>query len=125
IHGIDSERGAGEGRLASHQVGIGLEGTGSLTFEWSFKPRCELGMSGDSGTWIFTETGKLLGMIWGFNYLTGMVYYTPIYMVSDHITRVLEAQDMWVPEIQHLIPNDSGYGTPPSSRGISEPNLGA
>ncbi|KAI9821065.1 MAG: hypothetical protein M1827_003798 [Pycnora praestabilis] len=109
IHGVGSHTGAGEGRLISSTVPMDFDGRG-VSNEWSFRRRGKLGLNGDSGTWIFTENGKLLGMIWGYNDRTGTTYYTPIYAIFDHIKAVTGAIDLQVLDIQHMT-----LSSPPSS----------
>ncbi|KAI9877020.1 MAG: hypothetical protein M1830_005015, partial [Pleopsidium flavum] len=92
----------------------------TTTRAWPFYPRARygLGTRGDSGTWIFTEDGGVLGMITSYNHMAHMTYYTPIYVVFEHIKQVSGATEVRLPTehdyLAHAIPvpDDSGDESP-------------
>ena len=110
IHGRGCESGLGDGHL-SRAASIFSIGEMEPTIEWSFRPRGTLGIGGDSGAWIFTELGTLLGQIFARDTYTGMVYYTPAWALFNHIKRVTGATDIRLPRRTYRDSMDSGYGT--------------
>lgn len=107
IHGRGCESGLGDGLLSRAASIFGI-GEMEATTEWSFKPRGALGTGGDSGAWIFTELGTLLGQIFARDTFTGMTYYTPAWALFNHIKRVTGATEIRLPRIRDSW--DSGYG---------------
>ncbi|KAI9880820.1 MAG: hypothetical protein M1830_000256 [Pleopsidium flavum] len=119
IHGRGCESGLADGHLSRWPV-LATVGGMEPSFEWSFAPRygVGLGVPGDSGAWIFTETGALLGQILGHNQFTQMTYYTPIWALFDHIKGVTGANEVRLPPKTLTSASDSGYEsscTPPDS----------
>ncbi len=110
IHGRGCESGLADGHLSRWPV-LATVGGMKPSFEWCFAPRngVGLGVSGDSGAWIFTETGALLGQILGYNPFTQMTYYTPIWALFDHIKRVTGASEVRLPPKTMTSASDSGY----------------
>jgi hypothetical protein len=108
IHGKGCESGLKDGYLSSSQICVVLEDM-DASFEWTFTPRDPngLGISGDSGAWIFLENADhhALGQIWGHNPFTNTTFYTPLYAIFDHIKKVTGALDVQLPsddDYQHL-----------------------
>lgn len=108
IHGRGCESGLGDGHLSRAASIFGI-GEMEATIEWCFKPRGTLGIRGDSGAWIFTEHGMLLGQIFAHDDCTGMTYYTPAWALFNHIKRVTGATEIRLP--QNRDSRDSGYGS--------------
>jgi hypothetical protein len=100
IHGRGCESGLKDGYLSSNQVLVVLEDM-EASFEWAFTPRDQngLGISGDSGAWIFLENANhhALGQIWGHNPTTNTTFYTPLYAIFDHIKKTTGALDVQLP----------------------------
>lgn len=110
IHGRGCESGLADGHLSRWPV-LACVGGMKPTFEWSFAPRHPLGLGvpGDSGAWIFTETGALLGQILGYNPSTRMTYYTPIWALFNHIQKVTGANEVRLLPKTVTNTSDSGY----------------
>ncbi|MCJ1464621.1 hypothetical protein MMC07_003234 [Pseudocyphellaria aurata] len=108
IHGRGCQSGLSDGHL-NRAAGIFCIGEMEPTIEWSFKPRETLGTRGDSGAWIFTESGKLLGQIFAQDDYTRLTYYTPAWALFNHIKRVTGATDIRLPRNRDSW--DSGYGS--------------
>ncbi|MCJ1426407.1 hypothetical protein MMC29_004310 [Sticta canariensis] len=116
VHGRGCESGLGDGHL-SRAAGILCIGEMEPTLEWSFKPRGTLGTGGDSGTWIFTELGTLLGQIYAQDTWTKVVYYTPAWALFNDIKRVTGATEVRLPRRTYRDSMDSGYGSSLHSAG--------
>lgn len=110
IHGRGCESGLGDGHL-SRAASILCIDEMEPTLEWSFKPRGTLGVGGDSGAWIFTEFGTLLGQIYARDTFINMVYYTPAWALFNHIKRVTGATEVRLPHRTYRDSMDSGYGS--------------
>ncbi|KAI9868875.1 MAG: hypothetical protein M1830_005503, partial [Pleopsidium flavum] len=95
IFGRGSETGLADGFLSPHSSVFYDPEYGPYD-GWAFSPRYQYGLgdSGDSGTWIFTTEGKLLGQIISYNRERHVTYYTPISKVFSHIKRVTGATDV-------------------------------
>jgi|SRR5579862_221542 len=98
IHGSGCESGLSDGQLLVPPVVIQLNNM-APTIEWTFKPRRKngLGTFGDSGTWLYTTTGELLGQVLGYDSRNDIAFYTPIHLIFDHIKRHTEAIDLQLP----------------------------
>ena len=116
IHGRGCESGLGDGHL-SKAASILCIGEMEPTLEWSFKPRGTLGAGGDSGAWIFTELGTLLGQLYAQDTWTKVVYYTPAWALFNDIKRVTGATEVRLPRRIYRDSMDSGYGSSLHSTG--------
>lgn len=120
VFGRGSESGLADGFLSPHSSVFYDPEYGSYD-AWAFSPRYQYGLgdSGDSGTWIFTAEGKLLGQIISYNRARHITYYTPICKIFNHIKRVTGAT-----EVELLLPDDvPGRSLPPlkSAYGLLSP----
>jgi hypothetical protein len=98
IHGSGCESGLSDGQLLVPPVVVQLNNM-APTIEWTFKPRRKngLGTFGDSGTWLYTATGELLGQVLGYDPRNDVAFYTPIHLIFDHIKKLTEATDLQLP----------------------------
>lgn len=108
VYGRGSEAGLADGHLSPNSS-IFYDPEYGAYDAWAFCPRNErgLGYSGDSGTWIYTSEGKLLGQIISYNRDRHITYYTPICKAFKHIKQVTGAT-----ELKLLTPDYTGvaYG---------------
>ncbi|KAH0537279.1 hypothetical protein FGG08_005903 [Glutinoglossum americanum] len=98
IHGSGCESGLSDGQLLVPPVVVQLNNM-SPTTEWTFKPRRNngLGTFGDSGTWLYTALGELLGQVLGYDPKNDVAFYTPIYLIFDHMKKHIGAEDIQLP----------------------------
>ncbi len=131
IHGRGSETGIADGFLHP-QYSLLWDGK-TTTRAWPFYPRARYGLGnrGDSGTWIFTEDGKVLGMITSYNHMAHMTYYTPIHVVFEHIKQVSGATEVRLPtkndylSLATAVQDDSGYESSSPLRALAaSPHVG-
>ena len=115
VFGRGSETGLADGFLSPHPS-IFYDETYGPYDGWAFTPRYEYGLgdSGDSGTWIFTSEGKLLGQIISYNRARHITYFTPICKIFDHIKRITGAT-----HVELLTPEDVKENLPVTRRGAS------
>ena len=102
VFGRGSESGLADGFLSPNSS-IFCDPAYGVYDGWAFSPRHNggLGYSGDSGTWIYTSGGKLLGQIISYNRERHITYFTPICKAFKHIKHVTGAT-----EVQILTPGD-------------------
>ncbi|KAH0543046.1 hypothetical protein GP486_008595 [Trichoglossum hirsutum] len=98
IHGSGCESGLSDGQLLVPPVILKLNNMAS-TIEWTFKPRRKngLGTFGDSGTWLYTAWGELLGQVLAYDSIHDVGFYTPMYLIFDHIKKRMGASDIQLP----------------------------
>ena len=121
VFGRGSETGLADGFLCPHPSVFYDERYGSYD-AWAFTPRHRYGLgdSGDSGTWIFTSEGKLLGQIISYNRAHHITYFKPMCKIFEHIKRITGATD-----VQLLTPEDiveKPCVTPKRAGGLLSPN---
>lgn len=121
VFGRGSETGLADGFLCPHPS-IFYDETYGPYDAWAFTPRYTYGLgdSGDSGTWIFTSEGKLLGQIISYNRARHITYFTPIYKIFNQIKRITGATD-----VELLTPEDVTENprvTPRSVGGLLSPD---
>lgn len=97
VFGRGSESGLADGFLAPNSS-IFHDPKYGVYDGWAFSPRYEggLGYSGDSGTWIYTSGGKLLGQIISYNRERHITYFTPICKAFKHIKDVTGATEVGI-----------------------------
>lgn len=120
VFGRGSETGLADGFLC-HHPSIFYDETYGPYDAWAFTPRHTYGLgdSGDSGAWIFTSEGKLLGQIISYNRARHITYFTPICKIFDHIKRTTGATD-----VELLTPEDlaeNPHVMPRSACGLLSP----
>ena len=100
VHGRGCESGLKDGYLSSNQELVVMEDM-EPSVEWYFIPRDQngLGVSGDSGAWIFLENPNhhALGQVWGHDHFANRTFYTPLYAIFEHIKDVTGALDVQLP----------------------------
>lgn len=115
VFGRGSETGLADGFLSPHPS-IFYDETYGPYDAWAFTPRYTYGLgdSGDSGAWIFTCEGKLLGQIISYNRARHITYFTPMCKIFNHIKRITGATDVElltpedVPENPRVAPRSAG-----------------
>ena len=57
------------------------------------------GRAGDSGSFVFSTEGEMIGLYFGGNDHTGLSYFTRIQDVFDDIKKITQAKEVTLPEL--------------------------
>ncbi|TGZ78851.1 hypothetical protein EX30DRAFT_128624 [Ascodesmis nigricans] len=111
IHGCGAISGPQTGFLSGVKSLVQLGRHSKPSLEWSFAPYHSLGQRGDSGAWIFSDFGEVVGMIIGRNEATGLTYFTPMHVVLRDIQNRTGAREIRIARWENCQPKlhrDSG-----------------